>query len=338
MARRKGRPVDGVLLLNKPGGMTSNHALQRAKRLFFVEKAGHTGSLDPLATGVLPLCFGEATKFSQFLLDADKRYRSTFVLGVTMSTSDADGEVIAQKSAAAIDLAQVEAALAQFKGDILQVPPMYSALKHQGQPLYKMARQGIEIERAPRPVTIYSLEILAFRAGEQAEVDVDIRCSKGTYIRSIAEDLGFSLGVGGHVKTLHRSAAGLFDESQCISLDELNAQFEAALPALAEDADAASQDKTAAYAALDAHLLPPDAPVASLPAIYLPDSSAYYFRLGNPVMDAQAFKIKAQDAIVRVFCAETDQSPAQFLGLAEITDDGRVAPKRIIANRSANEH
>ena len=217
MARRKGRPVDGVLLLNKPSGMTSNHALQRAKRLFFVEKAGHTGSLDPLATGVLPLCFGEATKFSQFLLDADKRYRSTFVLGVTMSTSDADGEVIAQKSAADIDLAQVEAALEHFKGDILQVPPMYSALKHQGQPLYKMARQGIEVERAPRPVTIYALEILAFRAGEQAEVDVDIRCSKGTYIRSIAEDLGFSLGVGSHVKTLHRSAAGLFDESQCIS-------------------------------------------------------------------------------------------------------------------------
>ena len=214
MARRKGRAVNGVLLLNKPAGMTSNHALQRAKRLFFVEKAGHTGALDPLATGVLPLCFGEATKFSQFLLDADKRYRSTFRLGQTTNTSDADGEVIREASAEGITVDQIKQALIPLTGAILQVPSMFSALKHQGQPLYKMARQGIEIERAPRPVTVYAIEILAFRAGVAAEVDVDIRCSKGTYIRSIAEDLGFALGCGAHVKTLHRSGAGLFVETR----------------------------------------------------------------------------------------------------------------------------
>ncbi len=320
MARRKGRPIDGVLLLNKPAGMTSNRALQIAKRLFFVEKAGHTGALDPLATGVLPLCFGEATKFSQFLLDADKRYRSTFRLGVTMTTSDADGEVLEQKPTAGITRAQVEAELGKFVGDILQVPSMYSALKHQGQPLYKMARQGIEIERQPRPVTVYGIEILDFRAGDEAEVDVDIRCSKGTYIRSIAEDLGFALGCGAHVKTLHRSAAGLFGEDQCVTPEQLDIAFE-----------------QGGYEALDALLLSADAPVATLPAVYLPESSAHYFRLGNPVMDSQVYRIGAQGDIVRVFCAETDQSAQRFLGLGEITDDGRVAPKRIIANRSANE-
>ena len=320
MARRKGRPVDGVLLLNKPAGMTSNHALQRAKRLFFVEKAGHTGSLDPLATGVLPLCFGEATKFSQFLLDADKRYRSTFLLGARTTTSDADGEIISQASAAGVTLNAIEQALVPLTGDILQVPSMFSALKHNGQPLYKLARNGIEIEREPRPVTVYEIKILGFRSGEQAEVDVDVSCSKGTYIRSIAEDLGFALGCGAHVKTLHRSGAGPFTESQCISLEELEKVFE-----------------EGSYDALDAHLLSADAPVASLPAIVLPESSAYYFRLGNPVMDSQVYRAGEQGDIVRVFCAQTEQSPQQFLGLGELTEDGRVAPKRIIANRSSNE-
>ena len=323
MARRKGRPINGMLLLNKPAGMTSNHALQRAKRLFFVEKAGHTGALDPLATGVLPLCFGEATKFSQFLLDADKRYRSTFRLGQTTNTSDADGEITREAPTEGITFAQVEQALIPLTGPILQVPSMFSALKHQGQPLYKMARQGIEIERVPRPVTVYSIEILAFRGGDAAEIDVDIRCSKGTYIRSIAEDLGFALGCGAHVKMLHRSGAGLFDETQCISFEQLELEYEQAGPT--------------GYAALDAHLLSADAPVATLPAIHLSEASAHYFRLGNPVMDSQAYRIAAQGDMVRVFCAESDQAQAQFLGLGEITDDSRVAPKRIIANRSANE-
>jgi tRNA pseudouridine55 synthase len=320
MARRKGRPVDGVLLLMKPAGMTSNHALQRAKRLFFVEKAGHTGALDPLATGVLPLCFGEATKFSQFLLDADKRYRSTFLLGQRTNTSDADGELIAEASAAGVTLEAIAQALVPLSGDILQVPSMFSALKHQGQPLYKLARDGIEIERQPRPVTVYAIEILGFRPGERAEVDVDIRCSKGTYIRSIAEDLGFALGCGAHVKTLHRSAAGLFVEAQCITLDALEKDFE-----------------QGGYGALDKHLLRADAPVATLPEIVLPEASAHYFRLGNPVMDPQVYRVGQQGDMVRVFCTETGGLSPQFLGLGELTDDGRVAPKRIIANRSANE-
>lgn len=320
MARRKGRPVDGVLLLMKPAGMTSNHALQCAKRLFFVEKAGHTGALDPLATGVLPLCFGEATKFSQFLLDADKRYRSTFLLGVRMNTSDADGEVVAEASAAHVTLDAIKQALIPLTGDILQVPSMFSALKHQGQPLYKLARDGIEIERQPRPVTVYAIEILGFRPGERAEVDVDVRCSKGTYIRSIAEDLGFALGCGAHVKTLHRSVAGPFAEDQCITLEELEKDFE-----------------QGSYEALDKHLLSADASVASLPAITLPETSAHYFRLGNPVQDPQVYRVGEQGDMVRVFCAETGGSSQQFLGLGELTDDGRVAPKRIIANRSANE-
>jgi tRNA pseudouridine55 synthase len=322
VGRRKGRAIDGVLLLHKPAGMTSNHALQRAKRLFFAEKAGHTGALDPLATGVLPLCFGEATKFSQFLLDADKRYRSTFRLGQRTDTSDADGEIISEAPTLNISRLLVEQALVPLTGDILQVPSMFSALKHQGQPLYKLARSGIEIERTPRPVTVYSLELLAFRAGEAAEVDVDIRCSKGTYVRSIAEDLGFALGCGAHVKVLHRSGAGLFVEQQCVTLEQLEQDYE-----------------SGAYTALDAHLLSADAPVASLPAIYLPEASAHYFRLGNPVMDLQVYRIGAQGDMVRVFCAgePLNAVKVQFLGLGEITDDCRVAPKRIIANRSANE-
>jgi tRNA pseudouridine55 synthase len=303
----------------KPAGMTSNHALQRAKRLFFVEKAGHTGALDPLATGVLPLCFGEATKFSQFLLDADKRYRSTFLLGQRTNTSDADGEVIATASAASVTLEQVKAALVPLTGDILQVPSMFSALKHNGQPLYKLARDGVEIERQPRPVTVYEINILGFRPGELAEVDVDVRCSKGTYIRSIAEDLGFALGCGAHVKVLHRSGSGAFAEAQCITLEALETAFE-----------------QGGYGALDKHLLSPDAPVASLPEIVLPEQSAYYFRLGNPVMDPQVYRVGQQGDMVRVFCAESGQTPRQFLGLGELID-GRVAPKRIIANRSANE-
>lgn len=329
MARRKGRPVDGVLLLNKPAGMTSNHALQRAKRLFFVEKAGHTGALDPLATGVLPLCFGEATKFSQFLLDADKGYRTCIRLGVTTDTCDADGEVIERKSAASITLAQIEAALEPLRGDILQVPPMYSALKLNGQPLYKIARQGGEVEREPRPVTIHKMDILAFRPGEDAEVELDILCTKGTYIRSIAVDLGEALGCGAHVKTLHRSKAGLFDEAQCVTFEELEQRFGNVLEA---------EGDAAAYAALDSYLLGADAPVASLPAVDLPANSAYYFRLGNPVMVSKVYRFGEQGDIVRVFCAETEQWPRAFLGLGTINDEGGVAPKRILANRSPNEH
>lgn len=309
MARnRKGRPVSGVLLLNKAAGMTSNDALQKAKRLFYVAKAGHTGSLDPLATGVLPLCFGEATKFSQFLLDADKRYRTTYRLGAYTTTGDAEGELLDEVSAAHITREQVLVELEGFRGDIQQVPPMYSALKHHGEPLYKLARQGIEVERPARPVTIYSIELLDFRPGEQAELDLDIRCSKGTYIRSIAEDLGAALGCGAHVVALHRSESGPFKEDDAVSLEQL----------LAERGEDLAE-------VLDHHLLPTDAPVQDLPAMALEEHSAYYFRLGNPVMDPQVYRIGDEGDMVRVFNETGD-----FLGIGILDDEGRVAPKRLV--------
>ena len=198
MARRRnrGRSVNGIFLLNKPLGLSSNQALQRVKNLFDANKAGHTGSLDPLATGVLPICLGEATKFSQFLLDSDKHYRSTFTLGVRTETGDCDGTVRQEQDASTVTEAQIELAIEAFRGDILQIPSMYSALKHNGQPLYKLARQGIEVEREARPVTIFKYNILGFRPGPKAELDVEVHVSKGTYVRSLAEDLGMLLVAG----------------------------------------------------------------------------------------------------------------------------------------------
>lgn len=314
--QRKGRPLDGVLLLNKPAGMSSNQALQRAKRLFFAAKAGHTGSLDPQATGLLPLCFGEATKFSQFLLDADKRYRSTFRLGETTSTADADGEVLSQSPTDHIDIAQVTQALDGFLGDIMQLPPMYSALKHRGQPLYKLAREGREVERQERPVHIYSIEVLDFRPGPAAEVDVEVHCTKGTYIRTLAENLGELLDCGGRVEALHRVASGPFDDSRAVTLESLEA----------ERGDGRAEQ-------LDHHLLPADAPVASLPALLLPATSGYYFRQGNPVMDSQVYRLGDEGDMVRVFLESGETQ--QFLGLGELTDEGLVAPKRLIASSAA---
>ena len=314
MARkRKGRALNGVLLLDKPQGMTSNFALQKVRRLFGAQKAGHTGALDPLATGVLPLCFGESTKFSQFLLDSDKRYRTTYQLGAFSTTCDSDGELLDETDTSDITLEQIESELEAFRGDIEQVPPMYSALKHEGQPLYKLARQGIVIERKARPVTIYHIEILDFRPGPFAQLDLDIKCSKGTYIRTIAEDLGKALGCGAHVAKLHRSEAGPFKESQCISLGELR-------EALGEQPPER----------LDAHLLPIDSPVDDLPALRLPEATAFYFMQGQPVMDAQAYRIVGEGGMVRVFEQDGD-----FLGLASINDDGLVAPKRLVVSKAS---
>ena len=209
-----------MLVVDKPAGISSNDAVQQAKRLFGAQKVGHTGSLDPLATGVLPLCFGEATKFSQFLLDADKKYWARIRLGVTTETGDADGEVISEADASGVTAAQVVEALKTFVGEIEQIPSMYSALKHQGQPLYKLARQGIEVERAPRKVTIYSAEMLNITG---SEIELLVHCSKGTYIRSLAEDLGAALGCGGHVSGLRRLAAGPYQEEQTVSFEQLKA-------------------------------------------------------------------------------------------------------------------
>jgi len=313
LARRKqrGRPVDGILVVDKPAGITSNDALQKAKYLFYAAKAGHTGSLDPMATGVLPICFGEATKFTQFLLDADKCYVSTFRLGVTTTTGDAEGEELERRSAAAIDAAQVAAAMVAFEGDTLQVPPMYSALKRDGVPLYKLAREGVEVEREPRPITLFSYRLLDFRPGEIAEADVEIRCSKGTYVRTLAEDLGAALGCGGHVSRLRRTGAGCFTDADAISLDELARLREGGR---GED--------------LDYLLRPVDTAVAHLMAVDLPESMAWYIRRGQPVMAAKAYREAREGDIVRIF------DSGAFIGVGQVLEDGRLAPKRLVVEQS----
>jgi tRNA pseudouridine55 synthase len=307
--RRRGRPIDGILVLNKPGGMTSNAALQTAKRIFDAAKAGHTGSLDPLATGVLPLCFGEATKFSQYLLDADKIYRSTFVLGATTNSGDADGEPLAEHDASALTEPQVEAALANFRGAIEQVPSMFSALKKDGQPLYKLARAGIEVERAARSVVIRELRIEAFRPGPRAEVDVWVHCSKGTYVRSIAEDLGRLLGCGAHVAKLHRVQAGPFKEADSISL--------AALEALRG---------AESFVALDGLLQPANTALLDLPLLRLPESACFYLRQGQAVA---ALDVPPVGSVVQL-----QSTDGELLGVGEILEDGRVAPRRLVNQQS----
>jgi len=302
--QRRGRPIDGILILDKPSGVTSNKALQTAKHFYYAAKAGHTGSLDPLATGVLPLCFGEATKFSQYLLDADKVYRSTFVFGVTTASGDAEGEVLEERDASTLGEAQVEAALQQFRGAIEQVPSMYSAIKKDGQPLYKLARQGIEVERAARAVTVHELRIEAFRPGEKPEVDLWIDCSKGTYVRSIAEDLGRALGCGAHVSKLRRVRAGPFSEEDCVTLATLEAL---------KDGEA--------FADMDRLLRPADTAVATLPRVVLAEAAGFYLRQGQPVMVPKA----PTSGLVQLQLAT-----GEFIGIGEILDDGRVAPRRLV--------
>lgn len=288
--------------MDKPAGISSNDVVQQAKRLFGAQKVGHTGSLDPLATGVLPLCFGEATKFSQYLLNADKKYWAQVRLGITTETGDADGEVIAQADASSVTPAQAVAALETFVGEIEQIPSMYSALKHQGQPLYKLARKGIEVERAPRQVSIYSAELLQF---SEASIELRVHCSKGTYIRSLAEDLGAALGCGAHVSALRRLAAGPYEEGQATTLAELC--------------------ETNDMQEMDALLLPVSSAVDSWPAVRLHEDTAHYVRQGQPVQVAHA----PTDGWVQIFeLAEEDR----FLGVGEILTDGRVAPRRLVAN------
>jgi tRNA pseudouridine55 synthase len=306
--RTRGRSVNGLFLLDKPFGLSSNHALQRVRRLFDANKAGHTGSLDPLATGVLPICLGEATKFSQFLLDAEKGYRSTFSLGLRTESGDVDGGEVSRIDASHITLEQVEQAVETFRGDIEQVPSMYSALKHNGQPLYKLARQGIEVERAARSITIYDYKILDFRPGVIAELDVEVRCSKGTYIRSLADDLGQMLGCGAHVSALHRTLAGPFHEAETLTLS--------ALEELRENSEPEQLD----------HLLKPmDIAVADRMAVELSETVASYFQLGQEVMSGGAFRNGQEGDIVRVF-----REGGAFLGVATVTEDGRIAPKRLV--------
>ena len=305
MGRRnkRGRAVDGILLLDKPAGMTSNRALQIVKRLFNANKAGHTGSLDPLATGLLPICLGEATKVSAFLLEADKRYHFTVRLGEITDSGDADGEPLASRAVPAdLDTARIEEALAGLRGEIEQLPPMHSALKHAGRPLYEYARRGIDIERAPRPTVIHALELLAF---DGRDVELVVQCAKGTYVRTLAEDIGMALGCGGHVTALRRTGAGPFTDTDLVTLEALDA-------AVAEHGPAA----------LDARLLPLDTALGDWPAVELgPDLSAF-IRQGQAVQVPRA----PTSGLVRLYGRGTG-----FLGMGQIASDGRVAPKRLMS-------
>ena len=298
--KRIRRQVHGVLVLDKPRGFSSNAALQKVRWLLNAEKAGHTGSLDPLATGVLPLCFGEATKLSQYLLDADKGYSTVAQLGVTTTTGDAEGEVL-ERRAVAVDEAAIQAALPAFRGQIEQIPPMYSALKRDGQPLYKLARAGEVVEREARSVTIARLELLAL---QEDRATLEVACSKGTYVRTLVEDLGARLGCGAHVAELRRTQAGPFGLAQAISLEELEAAH----------AEGGSE-------ALDRFLLPVDSGLEHWPLVQLTQHSAYYWLHGQPVRAANAPKF----GLMRV---QDDQG--RFIGIGEIDDEGQVAPRRLI--------
>ncbi len=302
--RRRGRPVDGFLVLDKPQGLSSSQAVQKAKRLYNAQKVGHTGSLDPIATGVLPLCFGEATKFSQYLLASDKKYWTRIRLGVSTDTGDADGEIISERAVSGITECDVEQALMRFRGQFDQIPSMYSAIKHQGQPLYKLARQGVEVERKSRQVTVFENRLVAF---EGDTLELEIHCSKGTYVRTIAEDLGEALGCGAHVIALRRRAAGPFTEDELITFEEIE--------------EACSQR------AGDGLLQPIENAVRMWPKLVLEESSAYYLRQGQPVIVPRA----PTGGYVRLAarCAEDGE---RFIGVGEILDDGRVAPRRLLAN------
>jgi len=298
-ARPARRRLDGVLLLDKSLGLSSNHALQAARRLYNAEKAGHTGTLDPLATGLLPLCFGEATKFSGELLHADKRYVATVQLGVTTTTADAEGEVL-ERRPVEVGRLGVEAALAAFVGEIEQVPPMYSALKRDGKPLYEYARAGIEIERAARRVSIYELRLLDWGDALAGRFIFEVRCSKGTYVRTLAADIGERLGCGAHLAALRRTGIGDLDVVQAYSLATL---------------------ETLAAEARDALLLLPDALLSGLGEARLDVADTVRLRHG------QAVRWSAEEgARLRVYDAEHG-----FMGVCRQVADGWLQPQRLVA-------
>lgn len=298
--RAKGRDVNGILLLDKPSGITSNDALQQVKRLYFARKAGHTGSLDPLASGVLPICMGEATKVSAFLLDADKRYEVRCQLGVRTATADAEGEIVATRPVENYAGDRLEKVLDTFRGSIEQIPPMYSALKHEGQRLYKLARQGVEVEREARPVEIYSLTL----EGRGPDwIDINVHCSKGTYVRTLAEDIGEQLGCGAHVIALRRTAVGPYGDQELVSLEQLRAMKEQDMPGM------------------DALLLPIETALTQWPGVELSADAAFYLQQGQAVLVPRA----PTSGWVRLYATNHN-----FLGMGEILDDGRVAPRRLM--------
>ncbi len=294
--RRGGRNIQGILLLDKPVGLTSNTALQDVKTLYKARKAGHTGSLDPIATGLLPICFGEATKISSFFLDADKRYRTVFTLGKSTDTGDAEGDLVFSAPVNVSD-ESVEEALAAFRGRIQQVPPMYSAIKHRGQPLYKLARQGIEVERKPRSVNVYQA---TWRRQDSDNIEVELHCSSGFYVRTLAHELGERLGCGAHVASLRRIGVGSFTVDDAVSFEQLR--------------------RAECIEDLDRLLIPADEGLSDLPDVMLSADAAYYLCRGQPVRASGV----PRSGWVRLYAKE-----AGFLGVGQVMADGRVAPKRL---------
>ncbi|ARB76336.1 TPA: tRNA pseudouridine(55) synthase TruB [Pasteurella multocida] len=299
--RKRGRDIDGVFLLDKPQGMSSNDIMQKVKRVFQANKAGHTGALDPLATGMLPICLGEATKFSQFLLDADKRYQVTAKLGERTDTSDAEGQVVETRDVQ-VDVQDILAALPHFRGDLMQVPTMFSALKHQGKPLYEYARAGITVEREARPITIFDLQFIAYDA---PYLTLEVHCSKGTYIRTLVDDLGEYLGCGAHVTVLRRTAVANYPVEAMMDWDTLQVL-------------AAQQD----LALLDQHLLPTDSAVSALPALHLNQEQSKAISFGQRVKFDNPTQLTGQ---VRLF-----SDTQQFLGVALVDEHNVIRPQRLI--------
>lgn len=301
-------PVHGVLLLDKPVGYSSNHALIHAKRLLNAQKAGHTGTLDPFATGLLPLCFGEATKFAQDLLEADKTYETVVRLGVTTETGDTEGAVIA-RAEVDVSRAQIEVVLAQFRGPFQQIPPMYSALKHDGKPLYEYARAGVTLERKARPITIHELELLEYQA---PDIRLRVRCSKGTYIRVLGADIGIALGCGAHLQALRRTQLGTLEVANAVTLDQLRAWPD-----------------TQRYAALGSV----DALLSSFAALYLaPDLTQRFCHGQRLALDATDFEFPAQPCVVRVY----EKTSQRLLGTANLQPYGVLAPQRLMMFESAS--
>jgi len=296
------RNISGIVVLDKANGLSSNAALQEVKRLYEANKAGHAGSLDPLATGVLPVCLGEATKVSQFLLDSDKCYRARIKLGIRTDTGDSEGSIIERNAGISVSRKAIERALTKFKGEIEQVPPMHSAIKMNGVPLYKLARKGIAVEREPRLVTLYQVCLVEF---VNSELELEISCSKGTYIRTIADDLGQELGCGAHVIELRRTQAGVFTEKDSISAEEL-----------ALEKENRGLDK------IDQFLIPMDRAIQDLPEVNLPSITASHVKNGQAVLVRHLPK----NGLVRMYEDE------QFIGIGSIDDDGKVAPRRLIIN------
>lgn len=299
--RKRGRDIHGVFLLDKPQGMSSNDIMQKVKRIFQANKAGHTGALDPLATGMLPICLGEATKFSQFLLDADKRYLVTAKLGERTDTSDAEGQIVETRDVK-VKTPEILTALEQFRGDILQVPTMFSALKHNGKPLYEYARQGITVEREARPITIFELNFIEYNA---PYLTLEVHCSKGTYIRTLVDDLGELLGCGAHVTMLRRTAVADYPTEKMLDWH--------ALQSLAEQQD---------LALLDALLLPMDTAVAKLPALTLDENQTQGIGFGQRIKFDNPNRLQGQ---VRLFSHEN-----RFLGVAVIDENNVIRPQRLV--------